>query len=513
MTLFFLSLFFSLFFLLFSRAQCRGTGGYHFDQGCLKADPEQKSRYEELYCCEFVDCHGRRCGYCWNPKVVAAGLGNYCDGHAGNREAPREVLRRKSHELRVSAQLNNSITESNVLDLLKNRFRGLNGSPGRYEPLTTNNVRILNMENECNVGTQILARQLCSRHIFLCVIVPDDTGAPKLRAGRISAVQCYLFCYVLMMVNGEWVYDTGSYDSIVGRWFAASNAERKAGELEDGSSLRRPSRMALDHWKKCRDEEGKLHPPGWLFFVGCGNGAKCKFNIFCIIKYFFYIFLFLFQDSKISFFFLFSLFSGLCMVTLNGTVVLCSIGDVDPDVTYKGAAGGGASFPPACFCNATYPAGANGEKMLLFALGGPDKLAAIIGEEGAQASHVMDQFAFVELHDHLSIALSPIEILRIFNVAAFGTSAMAREMRVVGSGTVDGDVKGTYGPRNVKKVRNTNLDNGSTIGSLDPLGELERDGRTIYASEWKDNHSREDSLGLRNLVELSVVNQKKNRKR
>ena len=113
------------------------------------------------------------------------------------------------------------------------------------------------------------------------------------------------------------------------------------------------------------------------------------------------------------------------------------------------------------------------------------------------------------MHDHLSIALSPIEILRIFNVAAFGTSAMTREMRVVGSGTVDGDVKGTYGPSKVKKVRNTNLDNGSTIGSLDPLGELERDGRTIYASEWKDNHSREDSLGLRNLVELSVVNQKK----
>ena len=83
------------------------------------------------------------------------------------------------------------------------------------------------------------------------------------------------------------------------------------------------------------------------------------------------------------------------MVTLNGTVVLCSIGDVDPDELYQGAAGGGASFPPACFCNATYPAGANGEKMLLFALGGPDKLAAIIGEEGVQASQVMDQLAFV----------------------------------------------------------------------------------------------------------------------
>ena len=116
--------------------------------------------------------------------------------------------------------------------------------------------------------------------------------------------------------------------------------------------------------------------------------------------------------------------------------------------------------------------------------------------------------------------MSLIEILRIFNVAAFGTSAMTREMRVVGSGTVDGDVKGTYGPRDVgrgaRKVRNTNLDNGSTIGTLDPLGELERDGRTIYASKWKDNHSREESLGLRNLVQLSVPppkNKKKIRKR
>ena len=112
----------------------------------------------------------------------------------------------------------------------------------------------------------------------------------------------------------------------------------------------------MDHWKKCRDKNGKLRPPGWLFCVGCGRGAKV-----------------------------------LCMVTLNGTVVLCATGDVDPSkLNHASEAGGGASYPKACrpLIN---PTGSNGEKLVLMNMGGCAAIAAILGEEGALWEDVKDQ--------------------------------------------------------------------------------------------------------------------------
>ena len=129
---------------------------------------------------------------------------------------------------------------------------------------------------------------------------------------------------MIQLPNLEWVYDNPhGYDQHVARYIEATAAQR--------SKMRTPTPLELDHWKKCRDEDGRLRPPGWMFVC-----------------------------NKIK----------LCMVTVDGTICFCAVGDVNPKGRgshHNARLQGGVSNPPLGTCS---PGGGNGEMHVLESIGG-----------------------------------------------------------------------------------------------------------------------------------------------
>ena len=130
---------------------------------------------------------------------------------------------------------------------------------------------------------------------------------------------------MIQLPNEEWVYDNpNGYDQWTSRYIEAGDEQRK--------KMRTPTPLELDHWRKCRDEDGALRPPGWIFVC---NKVK------------------------------------LCMVTVDGTVCFCSVGDVDPTKkvgrNQNQYSHGGVSRPPL---GTQSSGGGNGEIHVLESIGG-----------------------------------------------------------------------------------------------------------------------------------------------
>ena len=82
---------------------------------------------------------------------------------------------------------------------------------------------------------------------------------------------------------------------------------------------------------------------------------------------------------------------------------------------------------------------------------------------------------------------------------------MLREMRVEGNGlAAKGHVNATFGPSDTKRGNRFIRDTNTVLGNLPPLGELDREGANVYDTKFEEEHPRDEELGWRTDVMLSV---------